>query len=271
MLAAVLAVGVVACGKSAEGDTGDEKGSKAPKELVAAVAASVQFAFRDLVSAFEAAHPEYKVRSTYGSSGNFTAQITNGAPFDVFLSADTSYPASLDKAGLVEPGSLAVYGSGTLALVTDAKSKLDLGDGSLALLNSSNIKHIAIANPKHAPYGRAAMEAFRRAGVVEAVEPKLALGDNVEQAAQFVMAGSAEVGVIALSLAIAQGSDKLKYVALPSESHDPIEHAAVIIRESMHREGAKLLMAFVLSFEGQAILRKHGFGPPTSASRKAGG
>ena len=143
-----------------------------------------------------------RVGVTFGSSGNFFSQIQNGAPFDVFFSADVSYPEQLESAGLAEPGSRFVYGVGRIVMWVRKDSKLDATRG-LRPLTDPRVRKVSIANPDHAPYGRAAVAALRHEGLEAAVAPKLVLGENISQAAQSAQSGNAAAGIIALSLALA--------------------------------------------------------------------
>jgi len=143
-----------------------------------------------------------KVNVTYGSSGNFFSQLQNGAPFDLFFSADIDYAWKLETAGFAEPGTFYRYAVGRIVILTPADSKVDVTKlGWKALLDGS-VQKIAIANPEHAPYGRAAVAAMQKAGIYDQVKAKLVYGDNISQAAQFVQSGNAQVGIVALSLAM---------------------------------------------------------------------
>ena len=174
-------------------------GLAAAEELTIAAASDLNFVFREIVTEYEKVSGD-QVRLTLGSSGNFFAQIQNGAPFDLYFSADISYPRKLEEAGLAVSGSLYPYAIGRIVLWTGNESHLDLSKG-LEVLREPTVKKIAIANPKHAPYGRAAVAAMEHVQVYERVKDKLVLGENISQAAQFVESGAGDVGIIALSLA----------------------------------------------------------------------
>jgi len=165
-----------------------------------AAAADLQFVLPDLASQYEK-QTGAKVAITYGSSGNFFAQIQNGAPFDLFLSADLDYPKKLIQAGLAESDSLQIYAAGRLALWLPPDSPLDPTSGLKTLLDP-RIQKIAIANPEHAPYGRAAVAALQNAGLSAQLKPNPVFGENISQAAQFVQSGSAQAGLMALWLAL---------------------------------------------------------------------
>ena len=173
----------------------------AAQTLTVAAASDLQAALPAIAAQFEK-ETGHKVALTFGSSGNFFTQIQNGAPFDVFLSADIDYPRRLERAGLTERGSLYQYAIGRLVLWTRNDSGIDL-HGGLSVLTDANVRKVAIANPEHAPYGRAAVAALRHEQLYERVRGKFVLGENISQAAQFVQSGNAEVGILALSLALA--------------------------------------------------------------------
>ncbi len=182
-------------------------GRKSPEEppvsiLSVAAAADLRFVLDDIALEFQGKHPDIQVRVTYGSSGNFFAQLTNNAPFDLFLSADTDYPRRLIEQGLAARASAFVYAVGHLVVWVPRDSSLDIEKLGVQALLDPSARKIAIANPRHAPYGRAAEAALRTAGVYDRVRERLVYGDNVAQTAQFVQTGSADVGLIALSLAL---------------------------------------------------------------------
>ena len=174
--------------------------SAAAQSLMVAAASDLQSALPAIAAQFEKDTGQ-QVTLTFGSSGNFSAQIENGAPFDVFLSADIDYPKRLERAGLAERGSLYEYATGRLVLWTRQDSGIDVRRG-LSVLADARVHRIAIANPAHAPYGRAAVAALRHERLYERVREKFVLGENISQTAQFAQTGSADVGVIALSLAL---------------------------------------------------------------------
>ncbi len=233
----------------------------AAQQLTIAAAADLQFAFHDLGAEFQK-QTGIAVRVTYGSSGNFTTQIENGAPFDLFFSADTQYPQKLITEGLVEPGSLYRYADGKLVVWVPNSSKIDLSRGLAAVLDPS-IRKIAIANPKHAPYGRAAVAAMKAAGVYEKLEGKLVLGENISQTAQFVQSGTADVGLVALSLALSPGMRASgRYVEVPAKDYPPIEQGAAVIRQSKNKAAAEKFLEFMKTPGAKTILRKYGFEVP---------
>ncbi len=198
------------------------------QDLTVAAASDLQSVFTTVADRFEreTGHP---VKLTFGSSGNFFTQIQNGAPFDLFFSADIDYPRQLEAAHLTEPGSLYEYAQGQIVLWTRTNTGLDLSRG-LPVLNDARVKHIAIANPEHAPYGRAAVAALQHEKLYDTVRGKLVLGENISQAAQFAQSGNAEVGIVALSLALAPAMrESGVYVAIPPAFYPPIEQAAIVV------------------------------------------
>lgn len=231
------------------------------QQLTVAAAADLQFAFHDLGAQFEK-QTGIAVRVTYGSSGNFTTQIENGAPFDLFFSADVQYPQKLVSEGYAEAGSLYRYADGKLVLWVPNGSKIDLSKGMEALLDSG-IRKIAIANPKHAPYGRAAVAAMKSAGVYDKVEGKLVLGENISQTAQFVQSGTADVGMVALSLAVSPGMNSSgRYVEVPAMDYPAIEQGAAILKQSKQKVEAAKFLDFMKTPVAKQILEKYGFVVP---------
>lgn len=228
--------------------------------LTVAAASDLQTALPELVARFEQA-AGLRVRVTYGSSGNFFAQIQHGAPFDVFLSADVDYPRQLVASTHADAASLYEYATGRLVLWTRKDSGVDVTRG-LSVLRDARVRRIAIANPLHAPYGRAAVAALQREQLYDAVKDKLVLGENISQTAQLADSGNAQVGIIALSLALgpalrASGT----YVEIPANAHPPIQQAAVVLASSKNRDAAARFLAYLRSAEAQATLRRFGFAP----------
>ncbi len=208
-----------------------------------------------------------KVTVTFGSSGNFYSQIQNGAPFDVFLSADIDYPRRLESAGLAERGSLVEYARGRIVLWTRRDSGIDVTPG-LRVLTDAKVRRIAIANPAHAPYGRAAVAALQAEHLYDRVRSKFVMGENISQTAQFAQSGSADVGIIALSLALAPTlKNSGTYVEVADGLYPPIQQAAVVIAASRHKA---LGQQFVDTFKKPAIVRilqSYGFAVPVPATR----
>jgi molybdate transport system substrate-binding protein len=237
------------------------------QDLTVAAASDLQSVFTTVAAQFER-ETGHAVKLTFGSSGNFFAQIQNGAPFDLFFSADIDYPRQLEAAHLTEPGTLYEYAQGQIVLWTRTNTGLDLSRG-LPVLNDARVKHIAIANPEHAPYGRAAVAALQHEKLYDAVRGKFVLGENISQAAQFAQSGNAEVGIVALSLALAPAMrESGVYVAIPPAFYPPIEQAAVVLspsRDRDHRDLARQFMAFVKRPEIARLMQDSGFLAPGSA------
>ena len=272
-LCAWLLVAGCAAGASDNRGTGASPGASAgpgsasatpPAATVrVAAAADLRFAMDALVAEWDVAEPGTAVEPTYGSSGNFFAQISEGAPFDVLFSADAEYPRALEKAGLAASGSTRLYAIGQIVVWVPLGSPLDVESDGLQVLSDPSVRTVAIANPEHAPYGRAAVAAMRAAGVYEAVEPRLVLGENVSQAAQFVESGNAEAGVIALSLALASPLvDEGRYALVPIDSYPPLEQGAVVLDAAVDPDAAHAFVDFVLGPRGRAVLDSYGFMPP---------
>ncbi|HEY7534052.1 MAG TPA: molybdate ABC transporter substrate-binding protein [Nitrospiraceae bacterium] len=231
------------------------------KEITIAAASDLNFAIKDLVTEFEKQTGD-RVKLSLGSSGNFFSQIQNGAPFDLYFSADIGYPKKLEEAGLTVPGSLYRYAVGRIVLWTGSGTRIDVSKG-LDVLREPTIKKIAIANPKHAPYGRAAVAAMEHFKMYGQVKDRLVLGENISQAAQFIESGACEVGIIALSLALAQTMKaKGTYWEVPANAHPPLEQGAVILKSSINQESAKRFLEFMNGSQGQEIMKRYGFTLP---------
>ena len=231
------------------------------EEITIAAASDLNFAFKELVVEYEKTTGNH-VKLSLGSSGNFYAQIQNGAPFDLYFSADIGYPRKLEEAGLTVSGSLYRYAVGRIVLWAGTASRLDVSKG-LDVLRDPGIKKIAIANPKHAPYGRAAVAAMESFKVYESVKDKLILGENISQAAQFIESGACDIGVIALSLAMAPAmSGKGVYWEIPVEAYPPLEQGAVILKQSKNQAAAWRFLEFLQGSQGQDIMRRYGFTLP---------
>jgi molybdate transport system substrate-binding protein len=235
--------------------------ARAADEITVAAAADLTFAFKDVATKF-AAQTGDTVKLSFGSSGNFFSQIQNGAPFDLFFSADLSYAQKLEDSGLAEPGTLYEYATGKIVLWVPAASKLDVSKG-LAVLTDPSIHKIAIANPEHAPYGRAANAAMQKEGVYDQIKDKLVLGENISQTAQFVQSGNADIGIIALSLALAPTlKEKGRYFEIPAADYPPIEQAVVMLKSSRQKDLAKKFVAFLKQPATIEIMQRYGFVVP---------
>lgn len=227
-------------------------------EVRVAAAADLKFAMADLAGQFEK-QSGTKVDVTYGSSGNFFAQLQNGAPFELFFSADIDYPKKLEAAGLSEPGTLYEYAVGRIVIWTPADAKVDVVKEGWKALLDDRVQKIAIANPKHAPYGGAAVAAMQKAGIYDQVKAKLVYGENVSQAEQFVQSGNAQAGIIALSLASSPSMKDGKSWEIPAELHPAIEQGAIVLKSAKNKSAALAFLEFVKSDAGRAVLSKYGF------------
>lgn len=225
-----------------------------------AAASDLRFALDELVQRFEAEHSDIRVTVSYGSSGTFFAQLRNGAPFDVFLSADVAYPQQLDAQGLTLPNATFTYAVGRIVLWVRNESPLDVQLHGFDALLDPAAAHVAIANPEHAPYGRAAEAALESAGLLDRLRPRLVLGENVSQTMQFVQGGSADAGIVALSLAMAPTvADEGRYWEVPLDSYPRMEQGGTILKTAADPEAARAFAAFMQSDAGLAILRRFGF------------
>jgi molybdate transport system substrate-binding protein len=229
--------------------------------LYIAAASDLVFCMEELNAAFKRREPDADIKLTAGSSGNFHAQIRNGAPFDVFLSADLAYPNDLAASGHADARTLTRYAIGRVVLWT-TNPGVDVSVG-LAALTQPAIKRIAIANPEHAPYGRAAKAAIEQAGLWDAVKSRLTLGENISQTAQFVQSGNAEAGLIALSLVMAPKMRGIgKYFLLPQDSHPVLEQGAILTRRGTANPLAMRYMQYLRSADARAIFGRYGFALP---------
>jgi molybdate transport system substrate-binding protein len=229
--------------------------------LAIAAAADLVYCLQDLDAGFAKQHPDVDVKVSTGSSGNFCAQIQNGAPFDVFLSADVSFPQTLAKAGLVDADSLAIYAVGRVVLWT-TKPGVDVAKG-LAVVSGDTVKKFAIANPEHAPYGRAAKAALEHEGLWTDAEPKLVLGENIAQTAQFVQTGAADAGVVALSLVLSPALAKTGcWTEIPTDFYPKLEQAAILTARGAKNPAARAYLDYLRSKEARAIFDRYGFRLP---------
>jgi molybdate transport system substrate-binding protein len=237
--------------------------SNVGKVVVVAAAADAKFAFDEIVAAFEKDHPEITVQVSYGSSGNFYAQLSQRAPFDIFFSADLAYPKKLVEAGFALPDSEFTYSIGKIVLWARTNSAVDPKVEKINAVKNSSVKKIAIANPEHAPYGKAAVAAMQKLGVYEAVKGKLVYGENIGQAAQFAECGAADIGIIALSLAMAPAMKaKGTYWEIPLDAYPRLEQAGVILSWARNLPETKEFKNYVLSEPGKQILRRYGLSIP---------
>lgn len=234
-------------------------GAEPSPTLTVAAASDLQFAMGEIASAFEKGTGS-RVKVSFGASGSFVAQITAGAPFDLFFSADESYPKRLIETGLALPESFFRYAAGRLVLWVPNDSPIDLAKEEMQALLHPSVRKIAIANPAHAPYGKAAVSALQSSGLYERVQSRLVLGENISQAAQFVQSGNADIGLLSLSHANAAAmKGKGRFWLVPADVYPPLHQGGVILRRSRRAALAKSLIDFVKSGEGKVILERYGF------------
>ncbi len=230
--------------------------------IVAAAAADMNVALPQLVAAYTKQTGQ-TVKFSFGSSGNLANQIRNGAPFDVFFSADEEYPRQLIAEGLASKDTIYRYAVGRLVLWIPADSPLDLSKLGMKALLDPSVKKISIANPATAPYGRAAEAALRHFGIYDQVSSRLVLGENVSQAAQFVESGNAQAGLIALSHALAPAlKDKGRCWTVPLDAYPTLNQAAVVVSRSKQQEAARKFLEFLRSPEATSLLGSYGFSVP---------
>jgi molybdate transport system substrate-binding protein len=235
----------------------------ASRTLSIAAASDLQFALEQVSHQFQAEHPGLVPQIVYGSSGNFYSQIQSHAPFDIFLSADLEYPRRLAEQGLALRDSIFTYAVGRLVVWVPANSPLDVERLQMQVFDDPLVKHIAIANPQHAPYGRAAEAALRQAGVYDRIAGKLATAENIAQTLQFVQSGSAEVGLVALSLAVAPSvRGQGRYWEVPLYSYPRLWQGGVILNRAAESESAAEFREFLTGEQGRRILAQNGFSLP---------
>lgn len=235
------------------------------EKITVAAASDLKFAMGEIVVAFKRANPTDDVVVIYGSSGKFHTQIQQGAPYDLFFSADIGFPRALAEDGLAA-SAVRPYAFGRIVLWS---ASMDASGMTLASLADPRITRIAIANPKHAPYGKRAEEALRAAGMWATVEPKLVYGENIAQAAQFVQTGNAQVGIVALALAVNPAlASRGGYWLIPDNLHEPLEQGYVITRRAAGNALAKRFAHYMDAKPARAVLVRHGFVLPDGSTSK---
>ena len=227
-----------------------------------AAASNMQFALEEIAARFQK-DTGHTPRLVFGSSGNLYRQISQGAPFQLFLSADEAYVEQLAAAGkTLDEGVL--YGLGRIALMAPKGSTLAAAgelEGLQAALAAGRIEKFAIANPEHAPYGRAAEQALRHAGLWDVLQGKLVLGENIAQAAQFATSGNAQGGIVAYSLALSPGvAERGEFALIPSGWHQPLRQRMVLLKGA--NAGAQAFYHYLRQPAAQAIMAKYGFDMP---------
>jgi molybdate transport system substrate-binding protein len=238
---------------------GEDVKESAPTRLSIAAAADLKFALDDLIKEFEGKYPVTKVNVTYGSSGNFFAQFQSGAPFDLFFSADIAYPRKLAEIGL-GADDVFLYAIGRIVVWVPKDSPVDVEKLGIKALLEPSVRKIAVANPEHAPYGRAAVAAMKALNVYDTVASRLVYGENIAQTAQFVQSGAADIGILALSLAVApQMRDAGRFWQVPLDAYPRIEQGGIILKSSRNLETARAFRDFVLGDRGREVLEHYGF------------
>ena len=231
----------------------------AAQEITVAAASDMSAALPQLVEAYTKKTGQ-TVKLSFGASGNLTNQIRNGAPFDIFFSADEEYPQQLIAEGLATKDTLYRYAVGRLVLWVPSDSPLDLSKLGIKTLLDPSVKKISIANPATAPYGRAAAATLRHFGIYDQVSSRLVVGENISQAAQFVESGNAQAGLIALSHALAPAmKDKGRYWIVPLDSYPTLNQAAVVLSKSKQPDAARRFLDFLRTPEAASLLTSYGF------------
>ena len=225
----------------------------AERHLTVAAAADLSFALKEIAQQFEM-NTGARVVLSFGSTGMFSRQIENGAPFDVFFAADKKYIDGLKNRGLIIPDTQKLYAQGRIALATNKKSEVNAK--KLEDLLDPSIKKIAIANPDHAPYGIAAKEAMVRLGLWDKLKPKLIYSENIRQAVQFIQTGNAMAGILSQSVA---DVPELEYVLIDDSLHTPINQAVAVIKTSKAEKEARAFIDYVNNPEGRAVMKRYGF------------
>jgi molybdate transport system substrate-binding protein len=235
--------------------------SFAADQLSIAAAANLSFALGDLDTQFQRTEPETHVTVAFGASGSLVAQIENGAPFDVFLSADMDFPAALIARGGAEKDSLTKFAVGRLVLWT-TRPQIEVASVA-GVVQSPAVQKLAIANVKSAPYGRAAQQALMKLGLWTDTQPKLVVGENISQTAQFVETGNADAGFVAMSLVLSpQLKDRGKWIEVPPDLYAPLDQGAVITQRGRDNAAAKRYLDFLRSPAAQEILARFGYRAP---------
>jgi molybdate transport system substrate-binding protein len=238
--------------------------ASAETKLFIAAAADLRFVMPELVKLFKKDNPDTFVQTSFESSGTLAAQIEEQAPFDIFFSADSSYPQRLVEKGLAEGNRDYIYARGSLVIWYSKNAQLhfsrtDLSKG-MKLLLDPRIKKIAIANPNHAPYGKAAVAALQKEGVYDLVKNKLVIGDNIAQAAEFAETGAASVGVLALSLASSvQLRQEGDFFAVPKSDYPPLVQSMLVVKDCNDKTQAEKFKNIVLDPKNKALFNQYGF------------
>lgn len=224
--------------------------------LTIAAAADLKFAMDEIVTSFKKSHPRDQIEVIYGSSGKFFTQIQNSAPYDLYFSADITYPRQLADKGFAA-SVVTSYAVGRIVLWSNSRNAAGM---TLESLLDPAIKKVAIANPRHAPYGKRAEEALRSLRLWDKVQPKLVFGENIAHTAQFVQTGNAQAGIIALSLALnPELAKKGGYYLIPDNLHQPLEQGFIITKRAADRQLARTFADYMGSKPARSIMTKYGF------------
>ncbi len=251
-----LRLGLLVASLALTAGAGAGKTDAAAPALLVFAASDLALAFQEIVPGFEQAHG-VKVTLVLGSTGNLARQLEHGAPADVFFAADEQFVDRLAAQRVLKADTRTLYARGRLVLATARSAGPRLTD--LRELLGPRVRHVAIANPEHAPYGRRAEEALRRVGIWEALRPKLVYGENIRQAVQFVQTGAAEAGIVALSVA---DVPEIEWTLLDASLHAPLNQAAAVVARSGQPELGRAFIGFVTGPPGRAIMKRFGFLPP---------
>ena len=239
--------------------------AQAGDKITIAAAADLRFAMDEIIKQFRIAQPDDSIEVIYGSSGKFFTQIQQGAPYDLYFSADITYPRELEKSGFAATPTVP-YATGRLVLWSPSR---DASQMTLHDLADPKIRKVAIANPQHAPYGKRAEEALKTLGLWEMVSAKAVFGENISQTAQFVQTGNADVGILALSLAVNPAlADKGGYYLIPENLHQPLDQGFVIAKRAADNPLAKRFAAHMGKPETRAVMKRYGFVLPGETRHK---
>lgn len=223
------------------------------RSITVAAAADLSFAFKDIAAGFEK-ETGIDVILSFGSTGMLAKQISEGAPFDLIFAADRNYLEDLSGKGHVIPSSVERYALGVIVLAVNRSSGIEAKN--LKDLLKPEIRNVAIANPDHAPYGRAAMEALKSSGLRERLKDRLVYGENIRQTLQFIQTGNAQGGIIALSVA---NVPEITYVKIDPSLHNPIDQTVGIVKTSKDVAAAKSFIRYVKGPKGSEVMKRYGF------------
>lgn len=252
-----------AANKSPSTSPNDSSANSRRLRVRVAAASDLRLVFPELQRGFQAEHPQIDLEVAFGSSGSFFAQFTQQAPFDLFLSADLELPQRLVDRGDALPDSQFEYARGSLVLWIGSGTELPEGGEGVDLLRDPRVTRIAIANPEHAPYGKAALAVLKSWNIADEVAPRLVLADNVAQALQFVDTGAASVGLVSASLARdPRLAGRGRGLPIPSDLHPPLRQGGVILKWARDPEAALALREFLVGPSGRDLLQEHGFQLP---------